>query len=187
MLPFGAMTMISIAVAAFAVGAHAAPKKRPHMAITVTSPAFKSGKAIPKKHSCDGEDVSPALSWSALPKETASVVVVMDDPDAPAGTWVHWVLFNLPGDSKGVAEGLPKSETLPNGAIQGRCWGVDEFERNGYFGPCPPPRRLHHYHFKVYALDRKLDLKPAASKHDVLITARGHILAEGELVGTYKR
>jgi Raf kinase inhibitor-like YbhB/YbcL family protein len=157
------------------------------MAITVTSPAFESGQPIPKKHACDGQDVSPALKWSALPKDTASIAVIMDDPDAPPGTWVHWVLFNLPGDSKGLEEGVPKKENLPNGAVQGRSWGVDEFERNGYSGPCPPPGKPHHYHFKVYALDRKLDLKPTATKHDVLISAKGHILAEGDLVGTYKR
>jgi Raf kinase inhibitor-like YbhB/YbcL family protein len=157
------------------------------VAIEVKSSAFEAGQPIPRKYSCEGEDVSPPLSWSGLPKGTTSLALIMDDPDAPPGTWVHWVLFDLRGDLLGLEEGGPKNESLENGAVQGRSWGVDEFERNRYSGPCPPPGKPHHYHFKLYALDRKLGLKPDATKFDVLKAMKGHVLGQGELIGTYQR
>ena len=111
------------------------------MALEIRSSAFEHNAYIPKKYTCDGPDVSPALSWTGLPLGTKGLAIIMDDPDAPSGTWVHWVLYDLPGTAGSLWEGVPKEERLPNGAKQGICWGVEErdFDRVGYYGPCPPP------------------------------------------------
>lgn len=155
------------------------------MAFSVTSPAFREGSAIPVKHTCDGADVSPPLAWTAAPAATAAFALIVDDPDAPAGTWVHWVLYNLPGAALGVPESLAKSDQLPNlgGALQGR----NDFRRAGYGGPCPPPGPAHRYLFKLYALDAPLGLKAGASKADVERAMRGHVLGTAQLMGTYAR
>ena len=153
----------------------------------LASPAFQASQTIPRKHTCDGEDVSPALEWSGLPPKTLSLALIMDDPDAPPGTWVHWVLYGLPPGLQGLAEGVPKTEGLPNGAKHGLCWGVDEFDRVGYYGPCPPPGKPHRYFFKLYALDKDIGLPPRATKPKLLESMKGHILAEAEIVGLYKR
>lgn len=158
-------------------------------ALNVTSPAFAGGGYIPAKYACGGEDVSPALRWEGAPRGVKSFAVIMDDPDAPAGTWVHWVLFNIPASAGGLPEALPKEDVLPDGSRHGLCWGVneDDFSRIGYYGPCPPPGKPHHYHFMVYALDIAPGL-PAGTPKDALLDAmKGHILAQGELVGLYKR
>ncbi|MCX7722324.1 MAG: YbhB/YbcL family Raf kinase inhibitor-like protein, partial [Verrucomicrobiae bacterium] len=125
------------------------------MKIQVTSPAFQDGKPIPSKYTCDGEDVSPPLNWTNVPPEAKSLVLISDDPDAPVGTWVHWVLYDLPPTTAGLSEGVPKSSELPNGAKQ----GINDFRRIGYGGPCPPPGKPHRYYFKLYALDTVLGLK----------------------------
>ena len=151
--------------------------------IKLTSDAFTAESTIPKKYTCDGPDVSPALSWTGAPPNTQSFALIMDDPDAPAGTWVHWVLFNLPSDAKNLAEGVAKQEQLPNGARQ----GLNDFRKIGYGGPCPPPGKPHRYFFKLYALDKKLDLKPGATKAEVEAALKGHVLAQGELMGRYGR
>ncbi len=156
------------------------------MAFTLTSPAFKAGERIPKIYTCDGEDVSPALRWSGAPAKTASFALIMDDPDAPAGTWVHWVLYDLPAEAKELPQGVAKKDSAA-GAAQGACWGVDSFDRVGYFGPCPPPGAPHHYHFKLYALDKVLGLKPRAAKAELAAAMAGHILAAAELIGLYGR
>jgi Raf kinase inhibitor-like YbhB/YbcL family protein len=153
------------------------------MSIQLTSTAFGEGKPIPAKYTCDGADVSPPLKWSNVPNGTKSIALISDDPDAPVGTWVHWVIYNIPPDVTELAEGVPKSEVLTNGARQ----GMTDFKRIGYGGPCPPPGRPHRYFFKIHALDTKLDLKPGATKQQLLRTMEGHILAEGQLMGTYKR
>ncbi|MDE2290871.1 MAG: YbhB/YbcL family Raf kinase inhibitor-like protein [Elusimicrobia bacterium] len=153
----------------------------------LSSPAFKAGAAIPKRFTCEGEDVSPALSWSGVPAGTKSLAVVMDDPDAPPGTWVHWVLYDLPADAKGLPEGLPKEEALPDGARHGACWGVESFSRVGYYGPCPPPGKTHHYRFRLYALKARLELPPKATKDELLGAMEGNLLGEAKLVGTYQR
>lgn len=155
--------------------------------MNVTSPAFAANAPIPVKHTCDGADVSPALSWAGVPPEAKSLALVMDDPDAPVGTWVHWVLYDLPATLAGLPEGVPKKERLDGGGTHGACWGVDRFSRVGYSGPCPPPGSPHRYHFRLYALDRVLGLPPRATKADLLEAMKGHVLAEGELVGTYGR
>lgn len=151
------------------------------------SSAFRNKGPIPPRHTCDGEDLSPPLSWERPPEGTESLALIMEDPDAPPGTWVHWVLYDLPAGTKGLGEGLPKTETLADGSKQGRCWGVKEFSRTGYQGPCPPPGKPHRYVFRLYALDRKLALPPGRTKEEVLKALEPHVLAQGELVGLYQR
>ena len=152
------------------------------MEIKITSSAFEDGGLIPPQYTCDGEDISPPLQWDAVPEGTKSVALICDDPDAPIGTFVHWVLFNLPADTKELAEGIPKGTTLPNGAQQ----GTSDFGRIGYGGPCPPSG-THRYFFRIYALDTQIDLAPGARKPDLLNAMQGHILAQGQLMGKYKR
>jgi len=152
------------------------------MKITVTSAAFQEEGMIPEKYTCDGPNISPPLAWSPVPAGAKSIALICDDPDAPMGTWVHWVVFNLPGDTKGVPEGVPPREHLENGATQ----GVNDFGKTGYGGPCPP-RGTHRYFFKLYALDLKLDLSGRVTKERLLKAMVGHILAEGQLMGKYKR
>lgn len=157
------------------------------MALELKSPAWKAGDFIPRKHSCQGPDLSPALAWTGSPQGTQSFALIMDDPDAPVGTWVHWVLYDLPPTLAGLPEGLAKKEALPDGSKQGLCWGVEEFDRFGYAGPCPPPGQTHRYSFRLYALDRLLGLPPKASKAEVLKAMKGHVLGQAELTGLYKR
>jgi len=153
------------------------------MALTMTIPSFANGGEIPKKFSCDGSDVSPELSWSGAPPGTKGFALIADDPDAPAGTWTHWVLFDLPAAVTGLPEGVTKAEKLPNGGSQGR----NDFRKLGYGGPCPPPGKPHRYFFKLYALDRMLDLKPGVSKQQLEGAMQGHILDKAEWMGKYKR
>jgi Raf kinase inhibitor-like YbhB/YbcL family protein len=152
------------------------------MSFHITSEAFEPGQAIPTRYTCDGEDVSPPLAWSEPPEGTVSFALIMDDPDAPVGTWVHWVHYNVPGDAERLEEGVPTSSTLPDGSRNGtNSWG-----RTGYGGPCPP-RGSHRYFFKLYALDRLLDLPPGATKLDLLDEMDGHVLDTTELMGVYAR
>lgn len=155
------------------------------MSFAITSTAFENGAAIPRRYTCDGDDVSPPLGWSGAPARTAAFALIVDDPDAPAGTWVHWVLFNLPATTDRLAEGVAKAETVPDlgSTLQGR----NDFRRVGYGGPCPPPGPPHHYYFKLYALDSPLKLKSGAQKSDVESAMRGHTLGMAELIGTYAR
>lgn len=149
----------------------------------ISSASFSSGEMIPKKFTCDGPDTSPKLNWTEPPAKTQSFAMIMDDPDAPAGTWVHWVLFDLPAETRELAEGVAKQEQLANGARQGR----NDFGKIGYGGPCPPAGNLHRYFFKLYALDAKLNLKAGATKADVESAMKGHILAHAEMIGKYGR
>ncbi len=152
------------------------------MDFDLTSSAFEHEGTIPTKYSCDGQDISPPLSWSDPPEGTESFVLIADDPDAPAGTWVHWVLYNIPTDARELPEALPAQDTLDNGSLHGRnSWG-----RNDYGGPCPPSG-THRYLFKLYALDTTLELEPGAKKTKVLNAMEGHILAQTELMGTFSR
>ena len=148
------------------------------MAITLTSSAFQEGAAIPARYTCEGADISPPLAWSGAPSGTKAFALINDDPDAPAGTWVHWVLFNVPGGVTHLPEGAELS-----GALQGR----NDSRKNGYSGPCPPPGKPHRYFFKLYALDAPLPLKPGATKADVEKAMQGHVLAETQLMGTFAR
>jgi len=149
------------------------------MNFTLTCSAFKDGETIPVKYTCVGKDVSPPLRWSSPPKGTQSLALIVDDPDAPVGTWVHWVLFNIPSRETGLPEGVPRKEAFSKGGIQ----GLNDFRRVGYGGPCPPPGNPHRYAFKLYALDTTLNLKPRATKAQVVDASKGHILAEARLVG----
>ena len=152
-------------------------------ALTVTSSSFADGSLIPVKFTCDGVDTSPQLSFSAPPAGTKSLALIADDPDAPAGVFVHWVVFNIPPGFLALAEGASAHADLLQGAVQ----GSNDFDKVGYGGPCPPGGNLHHYSFRVYALDIKLGYAEGATKNDVVRAARGHVLAEGTLTGLYKR
>jgi Raf kinase inhibitor-like YbhB/YbcL family protein len=153
------------------------------MTIELTSPAFEAGGVIPTKHTCDGADVSPRLEWSGAPEGTKTLALICDDPDAPMGTWVHWVIYDIPADTTSLSEGVPRDETVEDIAVQ----GTNDFKRIGYGGPCPPRGKPHRYFFKLYALDSRLELKPGAKKKDVEEAMEGHVLAKGELVGKYQR
>jgi Raf kinase inhibitor-like YbhB/YbcL family protein len=152
------------------------------MEIKITSSAFAEGGMIPSKYTCDGADVSPPLQWDAVPEGTKSIALISDDPDAPMGTWVHWVLFNLPAQMRELPENIPPDETLPNGAKQ----GITDFGRVGYGGPCPPSG-THRYFFKIYALDTEVQIDTSAGKRGLLKAMEGHILGQGQLMGKYKR
>jgi Raf kinase inhibitor-like YbhB/YbcL family protein len=153
------------------------------MAFAVTSPSFQNGVSIPKKFTCDGADVSPELQWTAPPTGTQSLALIVHDQDAPAGTWTHWVLFDLPPESKALPEGVAKVDRPPTGGRQGR----NDFRRIGYGGPCPPAGKPHRYFFRVYALAARLSLEPGTGRQELEQAMQGHILATAELMGTYRR
>ena len=152
------------------------------MAFTLQSSAFQNGGSIPKKFTCEAADVSPELTWSGVPEKTQSFALIADDPDAPMGTWVHWVIYDLPPNAAKLAEGVPKQEQAASGAQVKNSSG-----KIGYGGPCPPPGKPHRYFFKLYALDSKLNLKPGARKPEVEAAMKGHVLAQAELMGKYGR
>ncbi len=158
------------------------PRGGKAMNMEVKSTAFQEGAMIPKLYTCDGQDISPPLSWTGVPSQAKSIALVMDDPDAPRGTWVHWVLFDIPADTNSLAENVPRTPSLPNGARHGN----NSWPRLGYGGPCPPGG-THRYYFKVYALDIVLTLKTGITKAQLLKAMEGHILAEGQLMGRYTR
>ena len=150
--------------------------------LQIKSSVFEHNEMIPKKYTCDGEDISPPLSWDGVPEGAKSLALISDDPDAPMGTWVHWVLYDLLSSVKELEENFPKDKTLSNGAKQ----GITDFKRIGYGGPCPPSG-THRYFFKLYALDKKVNLEPGVTKKQLLQAMEGHILAQAELMGKYKR
>ncbi len=150
--------------------------------MVLTSTAFKEGEMIPKKYTCDGSNISPPLKWDSVPAQAKSMALIADDPDAPMGTWVHWVIFNIPPGLSGLPENIPLKDSLPNGSLQGK----NDFRNAGYGGPCPPGG-THRYFFKLYALDILLQLKAGCSKADLLKAMQGHIVAEGQLMGKYSR
>jgi Raf kinase inhibitor-like YbhB/YbcL family protein len=149
----------------------------------LTSTAFTEGSPIPAQYSCEGKNVSPPLKWTGAPAEAKTLALIADDPDAPVGTWVHWVLYDLPASTSELPEATPKSQFTPGGARQ----GLNDFRHLGYGGPCPPPGKPHRYFFKLYALDVQLDLKPGATKKEVEHAMEKHVLAQGQLMGTYQR
>jgi len=150
--------------------------------LKLTSTAFKEGEAIPRGYTCDGANVSPPLEWTGVPKSAKTIAIIADDPDAPSGTFVHWVLFNLSAEGLGLIENTPQTETLNGGGVQGKS----DFGKVGYGGPCPPSG-THRYFFKFYVLDSELSLKPGATKADVEKAMEGHIVGQAQLMGTYKR
>lgn len=157
------------------------------MAIKIESEAFRPNQTIPRQHTGEGQDISPPLRWSNLPESTKQLALIADDPDAPRPEpWVHWVIYNIPSNVDSLPAGIETNETLkaPAGAMQGRnSWG-----KIGYGGPMPPPGHgVHHYHFKLYALDAELELKPGMAKDGLLMVISDHVLGQAELVGTYQR
>jgi len=153
------------------------------MAFTLTTTAFSSGGEIPKKYTCDAADLSPALAWNGMPAGTQTFALIADDPDAPVGTWTHWVIWDIPAKLTGLAENVLKTETLADGTRQGR----NDFRRIGYGGPCPPPGKPHRYFFRLYALDGKLDLRAGSSRGELEKAMSGHVLAQAEVMGKYGR
>jgi len=151
-------------------------------ALTLTSAAFANGGAIPRVYTCDSADISPALSWTGIPDEAQSLALIVDDPDAPGQTWVHWVMYDIPVADSTLAEGIPGEPELPNGARQ----AINDFGKYGYGGPCPPNGE-HRYFFKLYALDNVPVLPDKATKHQLILAMDGHILAQSQMIGTYSR
>jgi Raf kinase inhibitor-like YbhB/YbcL family protein len=153
------------------------------MSIELTSTAFRDGDTIPTQYTADGRNVSPPLTWQGTPDGTRSLALICEDPDAPRGTWTHWVLFNLPADVHELSEGVPAEKALPSGATQ----GSNDFGKPGYGGPSPPRGKPHRYFFKLYALDQALDLPASTDRGRLLSAMKGHVLGEGQLMGKYGR
>ena len=152
------------------------------MDLIVKSTAFEEGRMIPSKYSCDSENISPPLEWRNAPEETAGFAVICDDPDAPMGTWVHWVIYNIPPQTLRLGEGIPLKPVLPDGSVQ----GINSFGHTGYGGPCPPGG-THRYYFKVYALSSMKVTRAGMTKDKLLSSMEGHILSSGSLMGKYSR
>jgi Raf kinase inhibitor-like YbhB/YbcL family protein len=153
------------------------------MTLSLSSLAFQEGDDISITYTCDGQDISPPLTWGEPPSETQSFALIMDDPDAPGGVFTHWLLFNLPADTRELPEGVPPHNELANGALHGQ----NGFDTIGYGGPCPPAGPAHHYRFTIYALDQAIDLVAGASRKQVIDAITEHILAWGQLTGMYQR
>jgi Raf kinase inhibitor-like YbhB/YbcL family protein len=170
--------------------ANANNEATPKMEITITSTAFTEGGMMPKQYTCDGQNISPPLAWSGMPRNAKTLALICDDPDAPSKTWVHWVLYDLPlingqlgtVSSEELPENVPPQEKLGRGGKQ----GTNDFKQIGYGGPCPPSG-AHRYFFKLYALDAETSLNPGATKDQLLKAMEGHIVAQGQLIGIYKR
>jgi len=185
-MDFRTVSVIVISIMLFGCGkkeqAEPETKGEEMMDIKVTSTAFEEGGMIPAQYTADGADVSPPLAWSGIPEGTQSLALICDDPDAPMGTWVHWVLYNLPATMTGLPENVSADAELAGGGLH----GVNDFRRYGYGGPAPPSG-THRYYFKLYALDMMLDVQPGLNKDELLKAMEGHILAEGQLMGRYRR
>lgn len=153
------------------------------MSLGLFSRAFNHNETIPKKHTADGDDKSPPLDWKGVADNTKSFVLICDDPDAPGGTWDHWVLYDIPGEKNEVEEGIPTTEKVWGIASQ----GVNDFGNLGYGGPAPPPGDPHRYVFRLYAVDGATGLEPGATKEQVLKAIEDKITAEAELIGLYQR
>lgn len=151
--------------------------------ISIFSDAFEDGGSMPVDYTCEGDNRSPALSWKGLPEGTQSITLIADDPDAPSRTFVHWVIYNIPADSKGLAGAVPRNSTLDDGSLQGK----NDFGKTGYNGPCPPPGKPHRFFFRIYALDTRLNLKSGVTRSQVEAAMSGHILAQGEMIGKFGR
>lgn len=152
------------------------------MEMRVRSSAFTDGGMIPEKYTCDGEGISPPIVWESVSDNIRSFALICEDPDAPMGTFTHWVVYDLPSDVTELPEHIPNKDRLPNGGLQ----GINSLHKTGYFGPCPPSG-THRYFFKVYALDKKLDIGPSADKDRLMEAMKGHIVAQGQIMGKYQR
>lgn len=151
--------------------------------LNLQSAAFKNGESIPDKYTCNGENISPPLSWSTAWNNIKSWALIVDDPDAPRGIFTHWVVFNIPSNVTGLPEAVRTAENIQNGALQGK----NDAMKLGYTGPCPLPGPVHHYNFNIYALDTTLDLSAGASKKQLLDAMQGHIISQGKLTGIFQR
>jgi Raf kinase inhibitor-like YbhB/YbcL family protein len=160
-----------------------APPQAQSAGLSVSSPSFSNGGEIPTRFTCSGPDVSPQLSWTEPLAGTKTFALLVDDPDAPAGNWNHWVMWNLPASARSLPEGVGKSRRLPDGSQQ----GLNDFRKIGYNGPCPPANKPHRYHFQLFALDTKLSLNPDAGKPELEAAMKSHILAQAEWMGTFHR
>ncbi len=152
------------------------------MAYQLTSPVFEHKQAIPEKYTCKGKNISPELTWNDPPQGTVAYGLIVDDPDAPAGTWVHWVIYNIPGSLQGLPESVPNDKEIINIGVN----GINSSSKYGYSGPCPP-FGTHRYFFRLYALDKRLDIKEGANKPELIKAMQGHILAIAELMGTFTK
>lgn len=183
--------ILTLALVTFLLGCGKAPRpavpqpviqQENKMGFKLTSTAFQEGQSVPRQYTCDGVNVSPPLEWSGAPSSAKTFAIICDDPDAPGGTWVHWVLYNLPADRIGLVESVPATEKVPGDGLQ----GTNDFQKIGYGGPCPPSG-THRYFFKLYALDAELALKSGATKAELLKAMEGHVLGQTQLMGTYRR
>ena len=180
---FRRMANITPIVALLFLVASVSIAKEPSAKLELKTTAFHPGGTIPAKFTCSAENASPALFWTQLPPRTESFVLIVDDPDAPGGTWVHWVVYNLPPSARQLPEHVPAGDAIAGGGRQ----GVNDFPLNGYGGPCPPPGKPHRYFFRLYALDTILDVHAPVHRKDVDLAMKGHVLAQAELMGTFGR
>jgi hypothetical protein len=177
------LAMCILAFGVFAGGSAFAQNDPEMPVVELKTEAFEHEKPIPAKYTCEGEDISPDLAWGELPEGTMELALICDDPDAPVGTWVHWVAYGIPADTSSFVEAFPTDEQTEAGILQGEnSWG-----RIGYGGPCPPKGKPHRYFFKLYALHKELGLKPRVDKKTLEKAMEGHIIGYGELMGTYAR
>ncbi|MGC9197680.1 MAG: YbhB/YbcL family Raf kinase inhibitor-like protein [Acidobacteriaceae bacterium] len=153
------------------------------MAFAVKAIGMAAGGRIPREFTCEGADTSPSLRWTGAPPQTRSFALILDDPDAPGGTWTHWLMWNIPGKATGLPSNVTKAAEFTDGARQ----GSNDFKRIGYSGPCPPPGRAHRYFFHLYALDCKLDLRPGAGRAELEHAIKGHVIQQAEWMGRYQR
>ncbi|HET9870571.1 MAG TPA: YbhB/YbcL family Raf kinase inhibitor-like protein [bacterium] len=173
----GALALLALGALAAGAWAKASPV-HPHLRLL--SKAFGDGNKLPVRYTCDGAGVSPELHWKNLPRKTKSLALILDDPDAPYSTWIHWVAYNIPPDVLEFLEDFPKDAQLPNGITQ----GTNDFKTLGYGSPCPPSG-VHRYFFRLYALDSRLDLAPGATAEQLRQAMKGHILSMAQLMGRY--
>jgi len=153
------------------------------MSFQISTTSFPAEGSIPKKYTCDGQDVSPALTWSGAPANTKSFALIADDPDAPVGTWTHWVIWKIPASTQKLDEGVAKDAQLAGGARQGQ----NDFRKIGYNGPCPPPGKPHRYYFKLFALDGDLTVKAGATRKEIESAMQGRVLGQAQVMGRYGR
>jgi Raf kinase inhibitor-like YbhB/YbcL family protein len=178
-----ALSPLVIVVLALALPAIVRAQNAPSSKIELKTRSFTAGGFMGKQFTCDGADVSPALAWTDPPSGTQSFAIIEDDPDAPSGTFVHWLIYELPAAYRKLPEAISGNDQMPDGARQ----GTNDFSRTGYTGPCPPPGRPHRYFIRFYALDSKLNLRPAATRRELDAAMKGHILAQATLMGRYQR
>lgn len=179
---FAIFRLIGLSLVSCSCADNSSPLKKEAKSMKLASSAFEANGLIPAQYTCDGVDISPPLTWNEVPRQTQSLALIVDDPDAPGKTFVHWVVYDIPATVRQLPEQISSLKTLPNGGVQGK----NDFGKFGYGGPCPPSG-IHRYFFQLYALDKKLGIAAGASKNQVLAAIEGHVLASSELIGRYQR